>query len=99
MSVNRRRSSKSCKNCHELFPAMKIALIGAGYFARFQADAWRRIPEVELVAIVDPAIEKAAEFAKQFHIPRVFPSVAEMLAAEHPKLVDIATRPESHLEL
>ena len=29
-------------------------MIGAGFFARFQAEAWKRIDSVELVAVADP---------------------------------------------
>jgi D-apiose dehydrogenase len=78
---------------------MKTVLIGAGYFARFQAEAWQRIPGVQLVAVADPVPGKAAAFAYEFKIPRAFQSVSEMLAMEQPSLVDIATRPELHLEL
>ena len=78
---------------------MKGVLIGAGYFARFQAEAWHRIPGVRIVAVADPAPRKAAAFAQEFKIARAFESVIDMLAAERPDFVDIATRPESHLEL
>jgi predicted dehydrogenase len=33
--------------------------VGAGYFSRFQHEAWSRIPEVEIVAICDQVEEKA----------------------------------------
>lgn len=78
---------------------MRGVLIGAGYFAQFQAEAWKRIPAADLVAVADAVPGKARVFAEKFGIPRAYERVAEMLDCEKPGFVDIATRPESHLEL
>jgi D-apiose dehydrogenase len=80
-------------------PPTRGVLIGAGYFARFQAEAWRRIPAAEIVAVADSAPGKARAFAAEFSIPRAYESAAEALDRERPDFLDIATRPESHLEL
>ena len=37
---------------------LKGAAIGAGYFSRFQYEAWTRIPEVEITAIYNRTEEK-----------------------------------------
>jgi D-apiose dehydrogenase len=74
-------------------------LIGAGYFARFQAEAWRRIQNVEIVAVVDAQPEKAVAFANEFKIPKTYDSALAALKSERPDFVDIVTRPEWHLEL
>jgi predicted dehydrogenase len=74
-------------------------LVGAGFFAGFQAEAWRRIAGVELTAVADLAPGKAQAFASQHAIPRAYESVAAILDAERPDFVDIATRPDTHLEL
>jgi predicted dehydrogenase len=79
--------------------AIKGVLIGAGYFARFQAEAWRRIPAAEIVAVADPVAGKARSFADEFGIAGAYESTDEALERELPDFVDIATRPESHLEL
>jgi predicted dehydrogenase len=78
---------------------MKGVLIGAGYFARFHAEAWNRIPTVEIVAVADAVPGKAKAFADEFGIPRADESVEEMLDRERPDFVDVATRPEAHLAL
>lgn len=70
------------------------ALIGCGFFGRIQAEAWRRIPEAELVAACDPILERARALA-----PRAYASAEELLDREELDFVDIATRPETHLEL
>jgi predicted dehydrogenase len=74
-------------------------LIGAGYFAQFHADAWKRMEGVRITAVADPDRPRAEEFARRFSIPVVYDSAAQALAGEHPDFADIATRPSSHVEL
>ena len=76
-------------------------IIGAGYFSRFQYEAWTRIPEVQIVANCNRSLEKAQAFATEFNIPKSYPAseFREMLIAEKPDFVDIITPPETHLEL
>jgi len=83
---------------------MKGVLIGAGYFAQFQAEAWKRLEErsegeFEFAAVADITLGKAKEFAAKYGIARAYDSVENMLDREKPDFVDIATRPESHLLL
>jgi predicted dehydrogenase len=77
----------------------KGVLVGAGYFAQFQAEGWNRIPEAEIAAVVDMDAAKARAFAERFQIPRTYASLEEALDRERPELVDIATRPDAHLPL
>lgn len=74
-------------------------IIGAGYFAQFQAEAWSRIPEAQITAVVDAAPGKARTFADKYSIPNAYASIDEMFAREQPDFVDIATRPEAHVDL
>jgi D-apiose dehydrogenase len=78
---------------------LRGVLVGAGFFARFQAEAWKRIPAAEIVAVADSVPGKARTFADEFGIPRAFESVEEGLDRERPDFADVATRPEAHLEL
>ena len=78
---------------------MKGVLIGAGFFAQFQADAWKRMSGVDLAAVADVAPGRAKEFAAKYNIARDYESVEGMLDAEQPDFVDIATRPDTHLQL
>jgi len=80
-------------------PSLKGVMIGAGFFANFQADAWQRIPNVELVAVADPLSGRAAAFAAAHAIPRSYTDAEAMLQAERTDFADIVTRPESHREL
>ncbi|MGQ0636439.1 MAG: Gfo/Idh/MocA family protein [Planctomycetaceae bacterium] len=80
-------------------PQLTGVLIGAGYFARFHAEAWRRISAVRIAAVVDSAPNRAQGFAQEFGIPSWYSSAERGLDFERPDFVDIVTRPESHLEL
>lgn len=74
--------------------------LGAGYFSRFHCEAWRRVPGVELVALVDRDVAKARDAAARHGIPRAaaWSDFAAVLDAEKPDFVDIVTPPETHLE-
>jgi len=72
--------------------------VGAGYFAKFQYEAWNRIPEVQIVALCNRNHEKGQEVADEFGIAHVYTDFAEMLKTEKPDFVDIITPPETHLE-
>ena len=75
--------------------------LGAGYFSRFQYEAWARLPEVEIVALANRDVTKAQAAAAQHGIPRAYAwsDLAAMLDAEKPDFVDIITPPETHLEV
>lgn len=74
--------------------------MGAGYFSRYQYDAWQRIPEVEIVALANRDIAKARALGAQFGIPRAYAwsDLAAMLDTEKPDFIDLITPPETHLE-
>ncbi len=86
----------------ELRPPVRVAVAGAGYFGRFHYDAWSRMPEVELVGILELAPERAAEMAALYGrdapLP-VYTDAAEMISAVAPDLVDITAPPAAHAAL
>jgi predicted dehydrogenase len=81
------------------FDPLKGAMIGAGRFARFQAEAWRGVEGARIVAVADAAPGRAEEFSERFGIARAYRDAAEMLERERPDFVDIVTRPDSRLDL
>jgi predicted dehydrogenase len=78
---------------------LRIAVLGCGFWSRFQISAWREIPGTEIVAVCDLDPEKARITAHRLGIPRSFSSAAELLDQARPDAVDIITSPESHAEL
>ena len=79
--------------------AIRVALVGAGYFARFHLGAWRRMDGVQLVAVCDRDPATHAHVTDSGEAMPVFAEMGAMLDAEQPDLVDIATPPETHLAL
>ena len=80
-------------------PPLKGVMIGAGFFARFQAEAWNRIDGVQIVAVADAVPGRAEAFAAEYGIPRWYSDAASMLETEGADFADIVTRPDSHREL
>ena len=78
---------------------IRVATVGAGYFARFHHDAWSRMPGVRLVAVCDQDRERAESFRKEFGAGAAYTDAADMIAAEKPDLLDIAAPPAAHRDL
>ena len=67
--------------------------IGAGYFSRFQYEAWTRIPEVRITAMCNRHPANAADLMKTYGIRNHYTDWREMLEKEQPDFVDIITPP------
>lgn len=78
---------------------IKVATVGAGYFARFHHDAWSRIPGVRLAAICDTDAGRAEAFRDEFGAGAAYTDPAEMIARERPDLLDIIVPPAGHKSL
>ena len=79
---------------------VRVGVLGAGAWARFaHIPGYKRDPRCELVAIADPVIERAQEFAAEFAIPHVYGSHAELIAREDIQLVDVCTPSATHFDL
>jgi predicted dehydrogenase/kynurenine formamidase len=73
--------------------------IGAGYFSQFHFDAWRRMDDVDIVALCDRDEAKAQRAAAQFGIGQVFTDAREALDRLEIDFVDIITPPATHRAL
>ena len=77
----------------------EFALIGAGYWAKFQLAAWQEIPAARCVAVVDSDLQKARCLGESLQIDQCFDDIRCMLSECRPRFVDIVTSAESHAEL
>jgi predicted dehydrogenase len=66
--------------------------------SRHHLLAWRKLPQVEVVAICARHIENARPRAAEFGIRAAYGDAADMLDRERPDVLDIATPPEAHAE-
>ncbi len=73
--------------------------IGAGYFAQFHFDAWRRIDDARIIGVCDKDFTKAQRAAEFMGTARAFDDVTTALESTAPDFVDIITPPDSHAAL
>ncbi len=78
---------------------LRIAFAGAGMISAFHLTGWRQTPNVEVVAVCDPVLEKAQARANEFRLLKVYTDFTEMLERERPDAVDIATPVGTHAPL
>src|SRR5580692_3124446 len=79
---------------------VKLALIGCGNVAQVvHLPVLEHMPDVEIVAVIDPDKRKAQAIALRSHIPNVFTSLDAMLdspVAKDVHAVDICTPTDTH---
>lgn len=78
---------------------LKVICVGAGYFADFHLEAWKRMSGVELLAICDLDEQKTAAFARKYQIPKTYADYRKMIQEEEADVIDVITPPASHLEI
>ena len=78
---------------------LKGVAIGAGYFSKFQYEAWTRIPEVEITALCNSNKERAKSIMEPYGVKNHYTDYKEMILKEKPDFVDIITPPETHFEM
>ena len=76
--------------------AVRIAVIGSGFWARYQVAGWNVLPGVHTVALYNRTRPKAETLAKEFRIPAVYDDAEEMFRREKPDAVDIITDVDTH---
>lgn len=75
---------------------LKFALLGTGFWARYQLAGWLETGLVECVALFNRTRPKAEALAREFGIPAVYDDAAALLDHEKLYFVDICTNVETH---
>ncbi len=75
---------------------LRFALLGTGFWARYQLAAWREVPGVRCVALYNRTRAKAEALAREFKVPAVYDDAEELLRVECPDFVDIVTDVGTH---
>jgi predicted dehydrogenase len=90
---------------------LRAAIIGCGNIAggydrvsapdevQTHVKAYQLHPRTQIVAVSDVIAEKAEAFAHEWHVPRAYADVAEMLRVERPEIVSICTPDDTHAAL
>jgi len=76
----------------------RVALLGAGYIAKWHMDALKRVGNVEVTAVCDLSEAAARGIAQAYGAPRTFTSLDEMLAAGVCDCVHVLTPPSAHFD-
>ena len=59
---------------------IKIALIGTGYIANYHILGLKKLPEVDIVAVVSSQLNNARKFAKKYKIEKAYSSISPIIA-------------------
>ena len=77
----------------------RVAMVGCGEISKEHANAWKNLPEIDLVAACDIKFEALASFANAFEVKHTYNDVRTMLENQQPDIVVIATIPKAHREI
>ena len=75
---------------------LRFAIIGAGFWARYQLAGWHEAGGAQCVGIYNRTRAKAEALAHDFGDPRVFDDVEAMLRETRPDFADIVTDVGTH---
>ncbi|HVY68458.1 MAG TPA: Gfo/Idh/MocA family oxidoreductase [Verrucomicrobiae bacterium] len=75
---------------------LRFAIIGTGFWARYQLAAWRELPGARCVALCNRTRAKAEVLAREFAVPSVYGDAEELLQREKPDFLDVITNVDTH---
>ncbi|MGQ0636491.1 MAG: Gfo/Idh/MocA family protein [Planctomycetaceae bacterium] len=78
---------------------LRFALVGAGFWSRFQLAGWRQAGGATCVAVCDVDLSKAKALAREFGVQRVYNDAEQMLKHEALDVLDIVASIEAHAPL
>ena len=80
-------------------PDLRFAILGTGFWARYQLAAWRELPGARCVALYNRTVAKAQALGREFGIPAVYGDPEELVRREKPDFLDIITDVGTHRHL
>ncbi|MBM3878443.1 MAG: Gfo/Idh/MocA family oxidoreductase [Verrucomicrobia bacterium] len=75
---------------------LRFAILGTGFWARYQLAGWRELSGVRCVAVWNRTRARAQALADAFGVPAVYDTPEELLAREKPDFVDVITDVTTH---
>ena len=76
---------------------LRFAVIGAGFWARYQLAAWHEFSGARCVALYNRTRSKAQALAREFGAPPVYDNAEDLFAREKLDFIDIITDVDTHL--
>lgn len=74
----------------------RFAIVGTGFWARFQLAAWEELPGVECVALFNRTKSKAERLGAEFGIEAVYDDIDQLLDEQALDFADIITDVDTH---
>ena len=75
---------------------LRFAVLGCGFWSKFQIGAWSELEDAELVAVYNRTLSKAKITAEYFRVPKVYDNPEELFKNETIDFVDIITDVDTH---
>ncbi|HBH83852.1 MAG: oxidoreductase [Bacteroidetes bacterium GWE2_41_25] len=75
---------------------LKFAVLGCGFWSKFQIGAWSELEGVELVAVYNRTISKAQKIADYFKVPATYDDPEKLFRNEKLDFIDIITDVDTH---
>jgi len=75
---------------------LKVGVIGVGQMGAKHARVYAQMPEVEIVALADPRLERAQQLARDLGVPKIYSDYRELLDLTELDAVSICTPDELH---
>ena len=76
----------------------RVAIVGCGGISHAHGNAWRNVPEIEIVGACDEKFEALSRFATEFEVENTYNDLRQMLEKQNPDILVVATWPSSHLK-
>lgn len=77
---------------------LRFAILGTGFWARFQLAAWRELKGDECVALYNRTLSKAEALGRDFGISAVYDDAERLMKEIKPDFIDIITDVGTHRE-
>jgi D-apiose dehydrogenase len=75
---------------------IRFAILGTGFWARYQLAGWRELPGVRCVALYNRTRAKAETLARDFNVPATYDDAEALIAREKPDFLDVITDVGTH---
>lgn len=75
---------------------LRFAVLGTGFWARYQLAAWQEVPDARCVALYNRTPGKAEALAEEFGVPAVFDDAEALIREVRPDFLDVITDVQTH---
>lgn len=78
---------------------LNVGLVGCGRVSEIHMNAYKNIPDANVIAIADINLDRAKAFAQKWRIPQVYDDALKLFEMKNLDFVDICTPTSTHAKL